>query len=559
VNIEKLDEKEKVSKLRGRLESLRTERGAWEDQWKKAAIYFNPRREFLDDIDNTQVEVGKERFTDEPVYYNQMHANGMQGNLIGSSIKWFMLAFRNKQFDAVPYAKDWLEECEDTLYGVFHASSFYSSTAEFLLDGGSICTSCLYSEWNPVKDNIVFKAINPGQLFIAEDADGIVNTVFREFRMTGSQLQEKFGEKAITDDIRKELEDYKPDEKHRIIHAVFPRRSSDKAKKDSKSMPFASIYFLPDEEKIIFEGGYHEMPYLVWRYRKNAGEVYGRGPGLDFLRTAIRLNKFAAGKMKIADIATDPPLIANGNMKGRIRYNPGGITYVTNMDSIPKKWDLKGDYPISKDEVADLKQELKEGFLVDYFLMLNQSERQMTAYEVSEKQGEKATILGSVVGRLNQEFAHPLVARVFGILFRNGKLPHPPAELMQMGFKLDVHMIGPLAMSQKFYARSQGINRGLQSLSQISQLYPEVLDIVDGDTMARESLDATGMPQKIIRENIDIEQIRASRAKQQEAQQQLAMAGQMADMAPKLNQKVQPGSTLEEVNEQLKNAGVGKQ
>jgi len=67
--------------------------------------------------------------------------------------------------------------------------------------------------------------------------------------------------------------------------------------------------------------------------------------------------------------------------------------------------------------------------------------------------------------------------------------------------------------------------------------------------MTREMSKASGLPEEAMLEEKVVQQIRAMRAQQQEAAQQMAALEQMGKAAPGLNQPVEKGSILE---------GVGK-
>ena len=550
------EQKKRVQKYLGRLEYLKSERSDWEKDWVEIAKYMNPRREFLDDVNNKNVRTGKRRYDASPAEYAKIHADGLQGNLVSSATRWFKLRFSDPVFYQIPYSRDWLEDVENVAYQVFQASNYYAAINEFLLDGCTINTADLYTEYDPEKDSIIFQSRSPGEIYIVEDRYGRVKTIFREYTMTAEQMQEKF--KDLPEEVKKELEDGNQDEKHTIVHIVGPRSNRDKDKPDSKNMPFESVYIYQDNESILHEGGYEEFPHLVWRYRKNSGEKYGRGPGMDNLEDVIQLNKHAFNKTKLGDLQVDPPKIRPKNMKGRFNYVPGAEWYFSQFDQKPEAVTVPGNYAIGKDMVEDLRDGIRKAFKVDLFLMLQNIERQMTAREVMERAGEKAVVIGAAVGRLYQECLNPLIKRVLSIMQRAGKLPPAPADFAKYGAKIEIELMGPLALSQKNYARSQGITKGMESIIPLAQMNPDVMDLIDFDVLAKESLEAAGMPQKAIKEDHEVKQIRKRKAQIQQQQMQMAQMQQGAEMVPKLNQQVQPGSPLEQMQEQLA-AGVQQQ
>lgn len=542
------DQKEKARKLMTRYESLKEKRTPWEPLWQDAATYIRPRREFLFNESSKGKRTGAQRFSSHAIKANQIHADGLQGNLISPATQWFKLNFRQKDFANVPYAKDWLERCEEELYGVFRSSNYYAAMNEYLLDGGSICTACLYTDYDYKDDAIIFQTINPAEIVIGENSRGLVDTVYREFTMTAGQMAEKF--KDLPEDIKRKVDRYELDEERTIVHCVTRRYGIDENRKSNKNMDYGSYYIDQESGDIIHESGYEEFPYMVLRWRKISGELYGRGPGLDAIEEILRLNQFSKGQLQLAQLLVEPPLNIPEAMKGKIRYAPRARNYLP-RDAKIESLTVPGDYQIGEHAMDKIEAVIDSFFNVDFFMMMQKAERQMTAREVIERQGEKATVIGSAVGRLNQETLTPLIKRVFGLLYRHGKIPPPPEEILQMGARIDIELVGPLAMAQKHYAKSQGINKGIEAIGPLAQYDPTVLDWVNFDVLVKDSAESAGMPQKAIREDHEVEELRIHRAQQQAQQQQMAQLGQMADMVPKMNKKIERGSPLEDINEQL--------
>ena len=88
------------------------------------------------------------------------------------------------------------------------------------------------------------------------------------------------------------------------------------------------------------------------------------------------------------------------------------------------------------DLVQDVRARVREIFFVDQ-LQLNEGP-EMTATEVIQRTEEKMRLMGPVVGRTQTELLGPMLQRVFGLLYRAGKLPPPPPHMLQRGFKLKI-------------------------------------------------------------------------------------------------------------------------
>jgi hypothetical protein len=89
----------------------------------------------------------------------------------------------------------------------------------------------------------------------------------------------------------------------------------------------------------------------------------------------------------------------------------------------------------------------------------------------------------------------------------------------------------------------------------VAQISPEALDVINFDRLVKTGLEGAGVSQLIINEDEDIREIRQARAEAQAQARQQAMAVEQQKNIlgnyNKLNEPVQPGSALEELNRQM--------
>lgn len=89
------------------------------------------------------------------------------------------------------------------------------------------------------------------------------------------------------------------------------------------------------------------------------------------------------------------------------------------------------------------------------------------------------------------------------------------------------------------------------------------MDYIDADLLMKKTLESTGMPQSVIREDRDVEELRKERAQAQaqamQQQMQMQQAQSIMQNANKLNEPVQQGSVLDQMNQQAGEAtGLNK-
>lgn len=535
-------------------------RRPWEPVWRDITDMVLPRKSFWDtNMDSSGKKAEAKKYDSTAQDSAQILCDGLQGYSVSPSFKWFKLKMQDNELNNLPFVQDWLEDAEDVIYSELNLSEFYGNIGEYYLDACTIGTAIMYVEDRVHTGRTLFTTIHPKECFISENRRGQVDVVWRKFKVRLQDLVDEYGKEALSDWMKDRYE-HQPLELVEVVHGVFPRALRDPEKKDAKNKKYVSVYIDEKGRHIIKEGGYDTFPYLVWRYRKNTREVYGRSIAHDALPDILRLNQMAKDLLMAGQLHARPPLNVPQNMKGKVRMIPNGENYMDQTGQKLETVQLGGAFPYGWEELQDLRNQIRELFHVSFFLLLNsvQAGGKMTATEVMERQGEKAAVLGVTIGRLNSECLAPLIDRVFFQLLNDMEIPPPPEELIRRGGRITLEFMGPLAQAQRRYHKSQGVNATLQLLGGMVEIEgaakqsgSTVIDNADLDELYRIGADSSGSPQKGIREKPEVDQIRVSRVEQQQAamQQEAALEQQkmLASNAEKLNQPLQRGSMLDKV------------
>jgi hypothetical protein len=538
-----------------RLKQLEDIRRPWEGMWEEIIDYVIPR---LGDIRGSQEKGqkhGQKVYDGTAITALELLADGFHGYLVSPSMQWFRLRMANRLLEEIPAVKEWLQEAEKALYSAFQRSNFYEAMSQYFLDGGSIGTAAMYIEEDIRNDRIVFSTRHPKECFIAEDSYGNIDTLFRKFKITAKQAKERFDLEKLSDNIKRAAENA-PYEEFEFIHAVFPRDEYDEAKKDNLNKPFASVYVQADGQRLASESGYNTFPYSVWRWRKHSNETYGRSPASDALVDILGLNQMSKTLLGAAQNAVDPPMNVPAEQKGKVRLVPHGINYYEETGRMIFPVNQGINYPVGVDREEKKKQAIEKHFKVDFFLMLANAQRQMTATEIVERMGEKAAVLGTTIGRLNSECLNPLIDRIFDIELNKttSSLQPVPDELYKYGGEsIEVDYLGPLAQAQKRLFKTQGVLSSLERIVPIIQANPQTADIIDWDTVVREVLDAYGMPQKAIRPEEMVKALREQKMQEQQAMMMQKSMGEAAEGAKKLAEadKASDGKLSKLLEEQM--------
>jgi hypothetical protein len=191
---------------------------------------------------------------------------------------------------------------------------------------------------------------------------------------------------------------------------------------------------------------------------------------------------------------------------------PGGISYVRPGSKIePIVTNARPD--IGMDLITKIQEQIFQCYFIDQLQL--RTGPQMTATEVRQRSEEQLRMFGPVLGRQQNEFLAPMIDRVFAILGRRGKLPPVPQELAKYaGAPLRVTYSSTIARIQKS-SESENLIRTINLSAPLIQSDPSIMDNVDGDAAFRLLADQNGVPQEMLTNKKEVENIRKQRAEAQ--------------------------------------------
>lgn len=457
----------------------------------------------------------------------RMLASALMSGMTPANAQWLSLDSESLPDDA----KAWLSTCASLIWENIHSSNFDAEGYEANLDVVCAGWFALYIEENQEEGGYSFQQWPLAQVFVASTrSDGIIDTVFRCYQLTAAQAVKKFGDKEVSEKIRKAAKD-KPDDKFDFLHAIFPRDNYVVNARLAKNMRFASYNIEVTGKKVVRESGYHEFPVCVPRWMKIPGTSYGIGPTYDALPDCKELNETKRMEKAAQDLAISGMWIAedDGVLNPRtVKVGPRKIIVANSVDSM-KPLLTGADFNVAFTAEQRLQAAIRKIMMADQ--LQPQDGPAMTATEVHVRVALIRQLLGPVYGRFQAEYLQPLVVRCFGLAFRAGVFPEPPESMKAANF--NVKYISPLARAQKLEDVT-AIQQLVASVGQMEALFPEAKDNMDPDEAVRVMSEGLGVPAKVLRSSADVTSMRDGRAKerQQQAQQALMMqAGQQAASA----------------------------
>lgn len=501
-----------------RYSALQSKKANWSTLWQDASDYVLPRRGSMLGDRTPGERRGTLRYDATAEEANDLLAAALASMLTNPATIWVSLWTPDRQRRELEEVKLFLEEAARICLEEMGQSNFEPVTHELYLDCPAFGTAIMFvGEGNPGERPLYFESMHLGDCAIGEDKYGRADTLFRTFKWTSEKIFTEWGDQC-TDMIKKEAVD-SPDTLHTVLHAVYPRKTKGATR---NNMPYASCWALwGDEKKVLEEGGFNEFPYIVVRWSKTSGEVYGRGPGQKAMPEIKVLNEMVRTVLRAGQKAVDPPLfLPNESMATRVVTSPSGISYYNSGADSDKIWTPPvGDIRLGLDWEEQRREAIRRKFYT-HVLDLKESP-EMTATEVIARVRQQQRTMGPVLGRWKSDFLMPLMDRVFMILLRAGKLPPVPQALV--GQEILAQYQSPIAKAQRL-AEVEAGQQAITYAAGLSQYDPAALDPYDLPVISEESGEMLGVPQHWIRSKADQKKIAQGRIQAAEQEQKMMEA-----------------------------------
>ena len=468
-------------------------------------------------------------FDSTAINSTQRFANRLQSGIFPPQRKWCRLepgpdipVERRQQAQAV------LDQYNEKMFTVIKQSNFDIAIGEFLLDLAVGTAGMLVLPGDDVAP-LNFIPVPMFLISYEEGANGQVDKVYRKMRMKAEAVKQQWKDAEFPVDVAQRIESKPTDEIELLEATIYDMDRGD------------YCYHVIDKiskEELVYRR-MKSSPWVISRYSKVAGEVYGRGPLLTALPDIKTLNKTLELVLKNASLPISGVYTAadDGVLNPQtVKLVPGAIIPVARNGG-PQGESLKplarsGDFNVSQIIIQDLRANIKRTLLDESLPPDNMSARSAT--EVVERMKELAQNLGSAFGRLINETMVPLVSRILSVMDERGLIDLP---LQVNGLEVKVSPVAPLAMAQNM----EEINNIMQfmqitaSMGAEGQLAVKTGDLIDflGDKL--------GVPSSVRNSAAERGFLMEEQKKLQQqdqammamaGQQQAVMANQEAGMAP---------------------------
>ena len=430
----------------------------------------------------------------------QRFANRIQSALFPPYRNWCRLQAGN---DVPEERKDEISQALDIytekLFDVVRQTNFDLAMSEFLLD---LCVGTAVMMVQPGDEDapVRFTAVPQYLVSLEEGPYGVVDNVYRKMRVRLDVIQRQWPDAKLPADLEQKMTE-KPDEEIDLIEAtVWSEKMQTYCyhltySKDKKAAGAVDIVYRTMEVS----------PWIVARYMKVSGEVYGRGPLVSALPDIKTLNKVKELVLKNASIAVSGVYTAadDGVLNPQnITIAPGAIIPVARNGG-PQGESLKplrsaSDFNVGQLVINDLVMGIKKMLLDDTLPLDTQSARSAT--EIVERMKELSQNLGAAYGRLITECMMPLVNRILYVMDEQNLLDMP---LKADGKVVRIVPVSPLAQAQNM--------EDLQNVLQFAQIAagagPMGQVAINQDAMVDYIIEKMGVPRSVVNSAEQREQI----------------------------------------------------
>ncbi|MDP1824914.1 MAG: portal protein [Archangium sp.] len=529
---------ERIAGYRSRLAALKTERASWLSVWREIAQHQRPRA-FRDNL--TDTNRGDKKHTaitnSTPLDAQRTLAAGMMSGITSPSRPWFRLTLPDPKLNELPAVKVWLAEVERILRDAMSRSNFYKGLHGVYSDLGPFGTTAMYVEEDE-EDGIRTYNFPIGSYCLAAGPRGNIDCIFREVRLTVSQVVRLFGLENCSTSVQGMHRNRNLDSHVDVVQVIQPNADVVPGQLGAGGMGWSSCWFEANADKPLREAGYEEFPVMCPRWEVTGEDVYGFGPGWQAQGDCKALQQLEKRGAQAAEKIVNPPMQVPASLKNSpVSLLPGAEVYVpdtaTGQIVRPAIEINPAAMTVFGAQKVEHEVRIKRAYFADLWLMLSESDGTMTAREVIERREEKLLQLGTVLESLADELLDPVIDRVLAILFRRGLLPPPPQEIE--GMEMRVEYISIMAQAQKLLGTT-GVERLVSFVGGIAALDPTVLDNLDIDAIVLQYAGMLGVPPESVRPKDVIAAIRKARAAAQAKMQRVAAEAEQAKTVKTLSE-----------------------
>ena len=509
--------------------------------WQEVAEHFHPMRaDFTSKITDGNDMTGH-LSSSYPILAHRDMTNALSAMLRQRGVHWFKVRTGQEELDEGP-SLEWLEWASKLQYRAMYdrPAQFVRATKEGDGDFAAFGQAVIYVDVARNGEHLLYRTHHLRDVAWAENAEGAIDTVHRNWKPTARDLMYDFGNDSVHDAVRQEMGAGKdPFRKFPCRHVMMPTERAPDVPDREKRFPFRSYFIDIENQHIMKQTPSSLLKYVIPRWQTVSGSQYAYSPAvIAALPDARMIQAITYALLDATEKAVQPPMLGQANMvKSDLELWSGGTTWVdAEYDERlgealrPIPLDLRG-LPLGMEAARDAQAMIAEAFFLNK-ISLPPADREMTAYETAQRIQEYIRQALPLFEPMEMEYNGALCEMTFDTLKENFAFGSPedmPEELSDA--EVEFKFVSPLQETEE----RKGAQIFLETkalLAEAAALDPGLAHMVDGRQALRDALRGAGAPAKWLRDDEEMDEMAQERAAQEQAMQvmdQMERGGQVAE------------------------------
>jgi Bacteriophage head to tail connecting protein len=420
-------------------ERARKLRSPKEDRFDQAMRYAMPGRGafFSSDSDDEIDDI----FDETAIVATQEFASRLQAGIVPNFTRWAKLkAGLDIDEQDRPEVDEALEAVTEFIFEVLNASNFPQESAECFMDL-AVTLGCLEVEKGTAIEPLRFNAIPINELYVNNGPFDKLDQFFRVRSYSPDQFEIKFPGHTMPADRMREWAE--KGDSWDFIDAVM-RDWED----PNRECHYRTLICKQADNAIVWQEKYDgsgSCPIIAFRWGKEAGSVWGRGPLMNAMPAIKTCNLVVQMVLENAQMSISG--IYNMDDDGTVNVDTIELVPGTIIPRAPGSRGVEavaagGNFNVAGLVLDEQRANIKRALYND--MLGNPNKTPMSATEVAERMADLARQIGSAFGRLMGEFIFPVMQRVVFILKDLGTIKLPVVN----GREVKVTPTSPLARAQ---------------------------------------------------------------------------------------------------------------
>ena len=520
-----MNDEEIIDSFLKKYDKAKSVRQRWESLFDECYEYALPMRQTFGT--NSIGERRDDKIFDETAVVGvQEFASRLQAGLVPNFARWADFTagseIPTEQRDAI---NNELEEVTDYVFEVIQNSNFGQEVHESFMDL-AIGTGVLHVEEGDSINPINFTALPLPHVVLDVGPDDRIDHVYRERDIRYSDIMVLYPKATINNRLQSVMT-ANPDGRTKVLEIICKDYSQ-----MNEDAYFCVIFDINTKCMLKYETfkGTGSNPFICFRWSKDPGAIYGRGPLINAL-SAIKTTN-----LTIELILENAQMAISGvyQMDDDGVINPDTINLVpgTVIPKAPNSAGLQpvqaaGSFDVANIILSDMRLNIKRALYND--MLGNPDRTPASATEIAERMADLSRRIGSAFGRLQAELVQPVLQRVVYILKKQGRIEIPTIN----GRSVKVRSVSPLSQAQANQDITS-INRFLEMIG--VRFGPELTNVlINSEETAIYLAKKFGIPEYLLRDLEERKQIIAMAQQLQQQQQQQQIMPQQGTMDEQAN------------------------